>query len=319
MHDVRDRPTREEAAPLVQALAGSAGGLLGVPVLALKGPALTVQGLRQSQLHADVDVLVAPRDVRSYVDGLVSLGWREQLGSSAPTIMPSHSVNLLCDFWPVTIDVHHYFPGFLAPAEDVFEVLWTRRAEVTLAQVPVATLDPAAHAIVAALHLLREQRAAVRRAELVELAARTRAVVGVDGVSDLVALARRTGASAPIRPFLECLGGEVGDVDEHDPDLALWNLRATSHASYPWLYLLRRTPLHRWPATVWRAVMLTDDEIRLYHADPHRDLSVGRLRWRRIRRGLRSVPRAVMVHGKGAVRRRTGRGRTRTDEGGDQR
>ena len=289
---------------LVQVLVGRAGSALGLPVLAIKGPVLSMQGLRAERVHADVDVLVAPRDLRRFVEGLRRLGWREQLGSSAPTIMPTHSVNLLSKSWPVTIDVHHYFPGFLAPAEEVFEELWARRTEVTLAHVPVATLDPAAHAIVAALHLLREQRWVTRRAELEELAGRTRGVLGDDGVADLVALAGRTRASAPLAPFLECLDVAVENGDAQDPDLALWNLRATSHESYPWLYQLRRTPLHRWPGTLWRALMLTDDEILLYHSDPRRELSPARLRWRRIRRGLRSVPQAVAAHGKPATIRR---------------
>ena len=66
----------EEAVPLLHALIARAADDLGVRVLAIKGPVVALQGLREQRTSADVDVLVHPRDLEPLVDGLVALGWR---------------------------------------------------------------------------------------------------------------------------------------------------------------------------------------------------------------------------------------------------
>ena len=95
-------------------------------------------------------MLVHPDELESFVSCMCAVGWRRGLESTAPTIMPVHSVSLLSDFWPVTIDVHHYFPGFLAPPREVFETFWERRVDVEVGR-QAPTLDPVAHAALAAL------------------------------------------------------------------------------------------------------------------------------------------------------------------------
>ena len=111
-------------------------------------------------------------------------------------------------------------------------------------------------------------------------------------------MARELGAVATLRPFLVSLGvPSDDDLDGPVPEeeLALWNLRVNAPDSYPWLLHLRQTPLRQWPRVIWRATMLTEDEIRTFHDDGRGTSSVARLRWRRIRRGLRSVPQAAVT------------------------
>ena len=110
----------EEAVPLLHTLVARAAADLGLRVLAIKGPVVALQGMRAPRASADLDVLVHPRDLGPLVDGLVALGWRRAVEGTYASIMPPHSTNLLSDLWPVAMDVHHYFPGFLADAGEVF-------------------------------------------------------------------------------------------------------------------------------------------------------------------------------------------------------
>ena len=288
----RPRLRGEEAGPLAHALVARAAADLGIRVLAIKGPVVAMQGLRAERTSADVDVLVHPRDLGPLVDGMVALGWRQSvIGASAPVIMPKHSVNLLNDLWPVGIDVHHYFPGFLADAGEVFDALWERHEVVTLAGAPVPACDRVGQIAVVALHLLREAPDG-DSAALADLAARARSLLSARDVAALVDLAHQTDATAPARPFLVSLGVSSGDLGPaRDADAAaLWECRARSTGSGPWLLLLMRTPKRRWPQTLWHAVMLTGEEIYGMHHVVPGEASLARLRLRRIRRALRGLP-----------------------------
>lgn len=288
------RLREDEAAQLLHALIARAAADLDIRVLAIKGPVAALQGLRAPRTSADVDVLVHPRDIRALVDGLVALGWRKWGAvNSAPFIMPRHSVNLLNDLWPVGIDVHHYFPGFLADPGDVFDALWDRQEQVTLAGVPIPACDPVGHSAVVALHLLRSFPDGEGSA-LADLEDRARLVLRPGDVEALVGLARRTDATATLRPFLLALGVPQSDLGEaRDPEaFALWNRRARVVGSAPWIMLLAQTPKRHWPRIVWHAVMLTEKEIlEMHQVVP--EAGVTRLRLHRIRRGVKGMPRSV--------------------------
>ena len=285
----------DEAAPLLHALIARAADDLGVRVLAIKGPVVALQGLRAERTSADVDVLVHPRDLQVLVDGLMSLGWRESVsGSTTPTIMPRHSVNLLNDMWPVGIDLHHYFPGFLADPGDVFDALWDRHVLIPLAGVPIPACDRVGHCAVVALHLLRDAPDG-DSAPLADLEARARRLLTSDDVHALVRLADATDSTATLRPFLVSLGVEGPDLvapRDHEA-LLLWERRTRAEGSAPWLLLLAQTRKREWPRTLWHALMLTDEEIYAMHHVAPGDASLASLRWRRIRRGVRGMPRTI--------------------------
>ncbi len=291
--DLAARITLEEGAPLLQAVVHHEAEANQLRVLAIKGPSLAVLGLRDPRPHADIDVLAAPSDLDAVVAMMEEIGWRRALESTAPTLLPAHSVNLLNDWWPLSIDAHHYFPGFLAPPDAVFEALWCRRTTVELAGAPVLTPDRVAHAAIAALHLLREKRPETDDLELELLVQRASRTLSVHDLDELVDFAEVTGAAVTLGPFLEALGRPSGTVTGpgHHAQLASWNKRVSSPRSSTWIYQLGSSPLRRWPQLIWRAVLLSDDEIRTFHGGDGESLL--RARVRRLRRGFRSVPRAA--------------------------
>lgn len=292
-----DRVTAGEGALLLHALCWRVAHDNGLRVLAIKGPAVAMQGLRAPRRSGDVDVLVHPEDLDAFVDALVSLGWHKAPTITAPRIMPAHALNLLNERWPLGIDVHHFFPGYLDDAAAVFEELWRRRVSVEMAGVPVLTCDPVTHASLVALHLLRDDPEA-KGSLLADLRERSLDVLGPHGVAELPVVAARTGAVATLRPFLLSLGIEADDLGDlsDSESLSLWRQYTTAPASLPWVLKLAETPKRRWPREVWRAVMLSEEEIRAYHSGMDAEASVTRMRWRRIRRGMRTLPRALWLH-----------------------
>ena len=73
-------------------------------------------------------------------------------------LLPLHSTTLRNPRWGCELDVHNRFPGFLADPSDVFEALWERRTTVTIAHQDIPCPDPSSHAVIAALHWLRDGR-----------------------------------------------------------------------------------------------------------------------------------------------------------------
>jgi hypothetical protein len=265
--------------------------------LAIKGPVVALQGLRAPRASADVDVLVHPSDLDALVAGLRAVGWRPSVTLTTPAVMPRHSENLLNDLWPVGIDLHHYFPGFLAPPGEVFDALWERHVEVTLAGRPVPACDHVGMSAVVALHLLRDDPDGTGPA-LADLAARASSVLSADDVAALVSLAERTDAVATLRPFLLAVGADLAGLGptRDSEALVLWEQRVRAVGSLPWALHLRETPRHRWPLAIWHAVMLTDEEIYAMHHVAPGEASLTRLRLRRVRRFVRALPRSVEAY-----------------------
>lgn len=286
------RPTAQEAAPLVHVLCERVAQASGTRALAIKGPVVAMQGLRAPRVSADVDVLVHPDDLDRFVAAMKAAGWHGAVESTAPRLRRAHSVNLLHDHWPVGIDVHHHFPGFLAPDSDVFDTLWERRARIELAGVPVSTADPVSQVAVVGLHLLRDdpEGKGLRVKDLVERAGQ---VLSPSDQDELLDLAIRTDSVVPLRPVLEQLGLErARTIDTtHPAELLSWLDRAGGATpGTVWGRHLRRTPWWLWPMAVWRAVRLTDAEIATYHGGGVTRRELAQARRRRLRKGLGLVP-----------------------------
>ena len=277
----------DEAVPLAHALVARAAQDLGLRALAIKGPVVAMQGLREPRTSADLDVLVHPRDLEPLLDGLVALGWRRGVEGTYAWIMPPHSVNLLSDLWPIGMDIHHYFPGFLADAGEVFDVLWARHEMVPLAGVPVPACDRVGQAAVMALHHLRVSPDG-DSAPLADLAEHARDALSAEDVRALVQLAHETDATATLRPFLLTLGvpeEEIGPARDAEA-LDTWNRRVRAVGYEAWFMQFAQTPKRQWPRTLWHALMLTDDEIYVYSNVAPGSGGLARLRLRRIRRGV---------------------------------
>lgn len=285
------RPTPEEAASLLHALCERVAVDTGTRVLAIKGPVVAMQGLRKPRVSADIDILVHPDDLTSFVDRMHGIGWHRAVEPTSPRLVRSHSINLLHNYWPLGVDVHHYFPGFLAPDDEVFEVLWSRRAHYTLAGVPVTACDSVGQAALVGLHLLREDPdgTSARVDDLIDHAegALTRADLRV-----LLKLAVDTDCVVPLRPVLLRLGiDQAADLDAAHPDeLASWLDRARVPPGAVWGQLLRDSRWTQWPAVVWHSLLLTDEEISAYYGGGDTRLELARARLRRLGTGLHLIP-----------------------------
>lgn len=289
------RPTAMEAGPLLHALCARAAEDVGVRALAIKGPVVALQGLRAPRASADIDVLVHPDDLQRYAERLRKAGWYDPPQVSTPRLIPSHSVDLLHEHWPCGIDLHHYYPGFLAPDGEVFEELWTRRASYELAGVEVPALDPVAQTALVALHLLRDDPHG-QGGGFQDLTRRASDVLGSSDRDDLLELARTTDALVPLLPLLTSLGLEpASPLEARYPErLGLWRERAGSRLGDNWAAYFRRLPWWQWPVGAWRALMLPEEELRAYHSDRQTEISTRRLRLRRLRRAMQRVPDVLL-------------------------
>jgi hypothetical protein len=268
----------------------------GIRVLLIKGAATNHHGLRPPKLSNDVDVLVEPAGFDAYVAALGALGWVRK-----PLPYPSfwdrpHSETFHHDQWPLELDVHRFFPGFLHDPAVVFDLLWAERSDLSIATQPIPATGFCGSALIAALHRLRDagDSGSARELALVAAAVANR---GGKSLAQIAALARQAGAEVTAGPLLEELGLPTGNPDVADRhQLALWWLHDESgRPGARWILELRRNPKWRWPAIIWHGLSRADQ------ADiQHRYGTVapgvrGRLlvRWWRIRDTVPRLPRVI--------------------------
>jgi len=286
--------TLAEARELVAASVAHLAQRLAIPVLLIKGPTLAAHGLREPRDSADVDLLASPARVGALVAALVERGWHEYAQDTTAHVMAPASVTLVHQAWPLELDLHHSFPGFLTDPQTVFDSLWARREEFAQAAQPLAMPDRLGSILVAALHYERTPQ--MHQTSLDDLARRAGADLDIQGLAELAAA---TGCADTLRSFLDGLGVPPVGVGNSDPDaLAAWELFRSGGwvPGVAWLEALRRAPWRKRPAILWHAVMFTEDELRLrYPAAPAGARGVWLARWWRIRQALMAMPRALRV------------------------
>lgn len=289
--------THAEGVELGQAMLARAAQDAGVRAFAIKGPVTALHGLRAPVLSADVDLWIDPSCRQTLFTHLEALGWIIVEQTQASRLMPLHAAIATHPNWPVQLDLHWRFPGFLAAEQDVFEELWRRHQSVTIAGVSVPCSDPVASAAIYALSLIRDRST---RGPQLELFLSLVSSWTTGNLEELVDLATITGSVQTLEPVLEPLGirplGPHGSNFEHE--LRQWDLRArsTGVSGVAQLAELQRTPVHRWPRIVWRNIMLTAEEIRAL--DPNtagRRFGIARTRTRRAVRAAYALPRAFRV------------------------
>lgn len=277
---------------LVQHLADDSGSR----VLFLKGPALHRHGLRSERTSSDVDVLVDPPRFEQFCDAFLATGWRERPVDFITSRTSLHSRTFIHDGWPCDVDVHSFYPGFLAPPADVFEALWADRVRMPFAHRPCDVPDRLGSALILALHSLRgkvlEPRHGRELDELlqIELDDRERA--------RLTDLAVRTGCAATLEDVLPRLGVHLSITDDERSaaEVVRWRRRVASgsHGAYFWIDAFRRGDGPERIAVVRRAIWPTREHLLLSRPETV-DTVPGRLKGRVARwgRGIRSLPRAV--------------------------
>jgi CDP-glycerol glycerophosphotransferase (TagB/SpsB family) len=283
-----------EAVPLAHALVSRVAEDLGVRCLFIKGPAAVLQGLRSRRTSVDVDALIDPVGLEKLRARLTELGWVDEHPYSTPTAT-DYSRTHRHRAWPCELDLHTSFLGLYADRQAVFEELWERRSTVDVAGRAVACPDPSGHALVLALNSLRDPHDRAKASELAELAERMRASLDVEGRADLGRLAGRLGAADTAGPFLEEVGApNEGLGSTAVPDLAAWRVRTQpSWRMATWLADLWRQPKRSVPGYLWRAVVLSEAEMRVAHPElPPGRRALARARYRRLRRGLAAAPSA---------------------------
>ncbi|MFE5407284.1 nucleotidyltransferase family protein [Microbacterium sp. NPDC056569] len=274
----------------------------GIRALLIKGPALHLHGLREERVSADVDVLVEPARFDELCAAIAECGWTKRPGLLISELTTVHSTTFLRDGWPCDLDVHSFYPGFLAGPTLVFEALWRHRFPLSLAHRDCLALDKTAGALVLALHSLRG--ATIQPRHVQELEQLVSTPFTDDERADIAALARETGCVATLDSVLPRLGVFVEpSADElASPHLRDWRERVTagSHGSYFWMLALRRSRWHERPRLLWRAFWPTRRDLLVGRPETA-DTVHGRTRARLARwgRGIRSAPagvRAVWTH-----------------------
>jgi glycosyltransferase involved in cell wall biosynthesis len=286
-----------EAVPLAYALVHRAAEDLGIRVLFIKGPVARAQGLRGEHGSVDVDVLIDPARREALASALSELGWVDENPHRSPRVLELHSWTHRHARWPNELDLHDRFPGFFADPQSVFESLWSRHAETLVAGHLLPAPDPAGHALILALHGLRDPQYIFQQRALSDLVARVDRLFDEDELLDLATLADELGAADTAASFLTRVGAPIiGYGTTSDEDLRAWRLRTNpgNHTAVSWVEQLRRLPKRSWPGFLWYALVLSEKELRI--ADPalsEGTLAVQQARIRRLRRGLSAVPSAV--------------------------
>lgn len=286
--------TIAEAVPLGAAFAMRLAESHGFRALLVKGAVLEAQGLRGSHESMDVDVWVDPADHQRYLQALASHGWTPLIIDEHPALLSDHAVTVFHVNWPITLDVHHRFPGFLASPQTVFDTLWSSRSSFSTAGIPVAVPSAPAHAALAALHYLRNPKSGLLTQGLPDLEIRAPQTLGTHGLEELSATASQTGAGEPLADFLHRIGAPI-PATAHDLDSEAvndWSIRQNDIRGSKWLRTLITTPWTERPALLWQASRLSARRI-----DPLRRAGESRTsaRLRRLRDVFGTV-RPALIH-----------------------
>lgn len=282
----------DEAGQLCTAWVDQLAQSLSARALVIKGDTLARQGLRRPRVSADVDVLVEPSRFDDCRVALIRAGWVERPLPFISSRVSPHSVTFVRSGWPCDIDLHSYFPGFLASPGAIFDELWARRTSLTFAGHAVSVPDRMSSILISALHALRNGTSASRAEG--DLAYLRGTDLSDTDKTTLATLAAATGCDGSLEDFLVRLGVDVRPAVT--PALREWRARVESQTqgAFPWLMLWQASSWRQRPRIALRALWPTDRDIVLAHpsvANQFRPLL--RARFHRLGRGLRGLPQSV--------------------------
>lgn len=297
------RLTLAEGVTLAHVLVDRIAREANVRTLLIKGPILELQGLREPRQSSDVDVWCDPAAFDSMRAALEERGWQAfNEHPATPQILRSHALTFIHERWPCNLDLHHWFPGFYADPQHVFDVLWSRRSHETIAHQPVTCTDRWGSAMVGGLHLLRSPELVLTDADTDHLVNSLRPTLDDASRAELARLVAEVGASATFAPILDRLGVApicAGAMSGNDmADWAMWK-QGSGTPLVMWLEELRRSRLPQWPAIIWRG--LTFDPDGLWAPDTSRRsgvLTTIRVIGARLIAAIRHLPRAARAMAK---------------------
>lgn len=197
----------------VQLIAGEAG----CDLLHVKGAAVDPRLQNEARYSVDVDVLVRPQHVRTFIEALQNRGWSEITGFDEGSAF-GHAMNLRHDLG--LLDVHRWWPGFDVTPATAFDALWASRSSTTIAGVPCAVPSLDDQRLVLLLHYARSGG---NRAE-----DRDAAWNNADDESRSAVARRADEMNARL-----ALAAAVGDLEEYRsaPAYTLWKYFSTGQGS----------------------------------------------------------------------------------------
>lgn len=308
----------EESVELLQPALIQLANRESIRALVIKGRTLADQGLRRLRRSSDTDLLVSPADFEAFRSALGQYGWEDRDSQLLPplpqqaVVFAQHSVTLLNQNYPSSVDLHRFFPGFLKPPQEVFDALWDERAVNTIAHMGCWVPSRHDHWIIAMLHMLRSpeygQLAQLRdwlstRSESEQIAVVTRAA--------------RLGALEPLRA--EFIAAQVQpQVDGGDVPASVvadWH-RLISREELPGMRLLTAIRLVPWrerPRVIWRSLFPPESAVRVFNDLPPGPWSLFRFYVNTLWRAACRAPATLRY----MVARRNLESPTRSDEGSD--
>lgn len=253
----------------------------GIDTVFIKGPALHRQGLREQEHSGDIDVWVDADRVMDLAAQLEPWGWK-RLNERWEISPLYHSVTMVPGRWGCEIDLHRHMPGFSTTDHDSLGILLDNSETWDYAGVPTHVPGRQAHAVIAALHLMRPQQG-----RPVHQRNRTFAVATLlAGGQEALAFAKTVGAGPALGDVLAtAFPGEEQAV--RGPLPLNWRWRAEPDRLKRYIIMFRATPLRSWPKMAFRSVWPEAPiALRLDQLYGGTTTSPARARWRRLFRGI---------------------------------
>lgn len=245
-----------DAVPLLTAQVALRARRAGVRLLAIKGPSLALQELREPKVSTDVDVLTEWGQRDAIVTAMVAQGWSVLVESDAPRVRRLHSVTLVHDSWPCHLDIHDEYPGFFATPSETFEALWRGRTTLELAGVQVDVPHRAHHAAILAAHAIRNDRVTSDTSELGLLVTRWSSTRADQDDAALVTFLQESRGISTLRAFTSRVGVDPGGEDITELEAIRWrrSIAAGGRSSVHWWAAWHDAPWWRKPSVAVRAL-----------------------------------------------------------------
>lgn len=289
-----------DAVALAYGLVQHRANQAGIRVIFVKGMVANHHRTRPIRNSADADVLVEPHRYQDFISLLAGDEWIERPKAQILSRVTEHSVTLINQTWPCDIDVHQFFPGFLAEPAGVFELLWARRDTLQVAHQSCVGTDFISTILIQGLHSIRSSSAIERHpAELSYLVENVAGRLSPLERTELLDLSEQTGADFTLGGLLEDLGVPVATrpLPPQWRDKAVdWHSRVQSDSSGAgqWITSIRKVPLLKRPRLLFRILWPTEADYRIGRFDVPagwRHSFTGR--WRRIFKGICQIPTAL--------------------------
>lgn len=285
--------TASAAVPLAHSLVSFVAADAGVRALSIKGAFAAEYGLRESRSSADADVMIEPSEVSRLRRALEVRGWHTRAGRMPPTFIDLHSVTLINDSWPCDLDLHRFFPGFFADADQVFELLWRNRDAHRAGGSVVLTPSRAGMAVIVALHAARTPHLERSRRDLVSVRQALEEKFTEDELKEFCEIVQGGRSQWVLRDLTSGLNLPLGNDDATESEKRTWTRNqqpAAQKSAALWMREVAHAPLHRKIRALTTALWVPRADIP--RNDPQRMPSWSeaiRYQYRRWTRGARSL------------------------------